>query len=57
MPRHTGAHGTELRRKFSESDKLLAIASWDSKATRDGMEGDHDVKIDEIIRSAAPLWR
>ncbi|KUJ83962.1 antibiotic biosynthesis monooxygenase [Microbulbifer flavimaris] len=55
IQKHHGALGTELRRKIGEPDKLLAIASWDSKADRDAMEASHDSKIDEIIRSAAPF--
>lgn len=55
IQQHPGARGTELRRKIGEPDKLLAIASWDSKADRDAMEAQHSQKIDEIIRSAAPF--
>jgi hypothetical protein len=55
IQKHAGARGTELRRKLGEPDKLLAIASWDSKADRDAMEAQHDAKIDAIIRSAAPF--
>nr|WP_255771904.1 antibiotic biosynthesis monooxygenase [Microbulbifer guangxiensis] len=55
IQQHPGARGTELRRKIGEPDKLLAIASWDSKSARDAMEAEHDPRIDEIIRSAAPF--
>ena len=55
IQQHPGARGTELRRKVGEPDKLLAIASWDSKADRDAMEAQHGPKIDEIIRRAAPF--
>jgi len=33
-----GARGTRLHRKIGDERKLLAIASWDSKAERDAME-------------------
>lgn len=50
-----GARGTALHRKIGDDRTLLAIASWDSKARRDAMEGAHDPVVDEIIRSAAPI--
>ncbi len=50
-----GARGTELHRKVGDSDTLIAIASWDSKEQRDAMEGKHDPRVAEIIRSAAPF--
>ena len=34
-----GARGTRLHRKIDEPDVLLAIASWDSKASRDAADG------------------
>lgn len=46
-----GARGTRLHRKIGEPDVLLAIASWDSKAARDAMEGKADARIAEIIRA------
>lgn len=46
-----GARGTCLHRKIGEPDVLLAIASWDSKAARDAMEGKADARIAEIIRA------
>ncbi|WP_193074384.1 antibiotic biosynthesis monooxygenase family protein [Pseudomonas sp. FME51] len=50
-----GARGTELHRKIDDSDTLIAIASWDSKAQRDAMEGRHDPTVAAIIKSAAPF--
>lgn len=50
-----GARGTELHRKIGDPTRLIAIASWDSKAQRDAMEKKHNPKIDEIIRSQAPF--
>ncbi|WP_285275045.1 antibiotic biosynthesis monooxygenase family protein [Halopseudomonas bauzanensis] len=50
-----GARGTELHRKIGDPDRLIAIASWDSKAQRDAMEGQHDPTVAAIIKSAAPF--
>ena len=50
-----GALGTELHRKIGAPDKLIAIAHWESKAQRDAMEAEHDPRIAEIIKSAAPF--
>ncbi|MDX1594065.1 MAG: antibiotic biosynthesis monooxygenase, partial [Gammaproteobacteria bacterium] len=49
-----GALGTELHRKIGEDGVLLAIARWESKASRDAMEAGHDPRIDRIIQEAAP---
>lgn len=49
-----GARGTELHRKIGDPTTLIAIAHWDSKASRDAMEAQHDPVVKEIIRSAAP---
>ncbi|WP_192036245.1 antibiotic biosynthesis monooxygenase family protein [Halomonas sp. YLGW01] len=49
-----GARGTELHRKIGDPDTLIAIARWDSKASRDAMEAEHPPAIDAIIQSAAP---
>ncbi|WP_304525009.1 antibiotic biosynthesis monooxygenase [Halomonas sp. I5-271120] len=49
-----GARGTELHRKIGDPDTLIAIARWDSKASRDAMEAEHPPTIDAIIKSAAP---
>lgn len=50
-----GARGTELHRKMDDPNKLIAIAHWDSKASRDAMEGQHNPEVAEIIKSAAPF--
>jgi hypothetical protein len=50
-----GARGTKLHRKIGDDNTLLAIASWDSKHSRDAMEGKHDATVSAIIRSAAPF--
>ncbi|MEO8431474.1 MAG: antibiotic biosynthesis monooxygenase [Acidobacteriota bacterium] len=38
IQRAPGARGTRLHRKIDEPNTLLAIASWDSKASRDASE-------------------
>ena len=50
-----GARGTELHRKIGEPNKLIAIASWDSKVDRDAMDARKDPRIAGIIKSAAPF--
>ena len=50
-----GARGTELHRSIDDPRKLIAIASWDSKADRDAMESQPNEEIRAIIRSAAPF--
>lgn len=50
-----GARGTELHRKIDDPKVLIAIASWDTKADRDAMEGQHNPEVARIIRSAAPF--
>lgn len=55
IQRAPGARGTELHRKIGDPDTLIAIAHWDSKASRDAMEAQPDPEIAEIIRSAAPF--
>lgn len=54
IQRAPGARGTELHRKIDDPGVLIAIASWDSKAERDAMEGQHDPTLAAIIGSAAP---
>lgn len=49
-----GARGTELHRKIGDPNTLIAIAYWDSKASRDAMEAQHNPTVKAIIRSAAP---
>jgi heme-degrading monooxygenase HmoA len=55
IQRAPGALGTELHRKIGDSRTLIAIAHWDSKASRDAAESRHDDRVAEIIRSAAPF--
>ena len=48
-----GARGTRLHRKIGETNKLLAIASWDSKADRDAMEANPCEEVLRIIAGQA----
>lgn len=49
----SGALGTRLHRKIGEPDKLLAIASWDSKEARDAMESNPSAEVQRIIAEQA----
>jgi hypothetical protein len=49
-----GARGTRLHRDLNDPRRLLAIASWDSKADRDAMEADPPAEIAAIIASQTP---
>lgn len=53
IQRAPGARGTRLHRKIGEPDKLLAIASWDSKAARDAMESNPSDEVQRIIAAQA----
>ena len=53
IQRAAGARGTRLHRKIGDANSLLAIATWDSKASRDAMEANADARIREIIASQA----
>lgn len=55
IQRAPGARGTELHRRIGDPRTLIAIAHWDSKASRDAAESRHDPAVAEIIRSAAPF--
>ncbi|WP_116364490.1 antibiotic biosynthesis monooxygenase family protein [Parahaliea mediterranea] len=50
-----GAQGTRLHRKIGEPDVLLAIATWESKAQRDAMEGKPSQQVKDIIAAEAPF--
>jgi hypothetical protein len=49
IQRAPGARGTRLHRKIGDPNVLLAIASWDSKAMRDAMEGNAPADVKRII--------
>lgn len=53
LQRAPGARGTRLHRRIGDPNVLLAIASWDSKASRDAMEGRRDPTVRAIIEEAA----
>ena len=48
-----GARGTRLHRKIGDDHRLLAIASWNSKAQRDAMEASPTDEVRRIIREQA----
>ncbi|MFV8819384.1 antibiotic biosynthesis monooxygenase family protein [Haliea sp. E17] len=48
-----GAMGTRLHRKIGQPDTLLAIATWESKARRDAMEGTPSEEVQRIIAEQA----
>ncbi len=53
IQRAPGARGTRLHRKIGDDHKLLAIASWDSKAQRDAMEANPAAEVQRIIAEQA----
>ncbi|QIB64159.1 antibiotic biosynthesis monooxygenase family protein [Kineobactrum salinum] len=54
IQRAPGARGTRLHRRIGDPERLLAIATWDSKAARDEMEGNAPEEVAAIIAEAAP---
>jgi hypothetical protein len=53
LQRSPGAQGTRLHRKIGDPHRLLAIASWDAKASRDAMEQRRDPVVRSILTEAA----
>ena len=53
IQRAPGARGTRLHRKIGDERTLLAIASWDSKASRDAMEANPSGEVRRIIAEQA----
>jgi heme-degrading monooxygenase HmoA len=51
IQRASGARGTRLHRKIGDPNVLIAIAEWDTKASRDAVQGALPA-ADEIIRAA-----
>jgi|TARA_R100000005_G_C4983629_1_gene192587 heme-degrading monooxygenase HmoA len=49
-----GAQGTRLHRKIGDPTRLLAIATWESKAARDAMEARLPDRVLEIIAEQTP---
>lgn len=55
IQRAPGARGTRLHRKIGDSRSALAIATWDSKASRDAMEVNPPAEIRAIIDKQMPF--
>lgn len=53
IQRAPGARGTRLHRRIGDDHRLLAIASWDSKAQRDAMETNPSAEVQRIIAEQA----
>ncbi|NCF24103.1 MAG: antibiotic biosynthesis monooxygenase [Gammaproteobacteria bacterium] len=53
IQRAPGARGTRLHRRIGDDHRLLAIASWDSKAQRDAMEANPSAEVQRIIAEQA----
>ena len=53
IQRAPGARGTRLHRRIGDDRKLLAIASWDSKESRDAMEANPSAEVRRIIAEQA----
>jgi heme-degrading monooxygenase HmoA len=53
IQRAPGARGTRLHRRIGDARKLLAIASWDSKESRDAMEANPSDEVRRIIAEQA----
>lgn len=51
IQRAPGAQGTRLHRKIGDPSRLLAIATWESKAARDTVEDAEAQRIADIIES------
>jgi len=55
IQRSPGARGTRLHRSVDDPSRLIAIASWDSKADRDRSAAIVDDAAKDIIASQAPF--
>ncbi|MEQ9462405.1 MAG: antibiotic biosynthesis monooxygenase [Haliea sp.] len=55
IQRAPGARGTRLHRKIGDPSRLLAIATWESKAARDAMESRLPDRVQEIIAEQIPF--
>lgn len=49
MQRTSGARGTRLHRDLNDPTRLLAIASWESKAARDLKDDSRDARVRQIL--------
>ena len=48
-----GARGTRLHRRIGSPDRLIAIASWESKSARDAAEAQRDPRVQAILDAEA----
>ena len=55
IQRLPGALGTRLHRKMGCSDKLLAIAVWETKKARDAATKNPTPEVERIILSQTPF--
>ncbi len=55
IQRSAGARGTRLHRCLNDDSRLIAIASWDSKADREASAAVLDDTVKDIIASQAPF--
>ena len=55
IQRSPGARGTRLHRNVDDPSRLIAIASWESKADRDRSAAVDDDEVRKIIASQAPF--
>jgi hypothetical protein len=53
LQRAPGARGTHLHRKINDATRLLAIASWGSKAARDAMDARRDAAVHALLKEAS----
>lgn len=53
IQRTPGARGTYLHRKVDDPDCVLAIAHWDSKASRDAKDDRRDETVRKILEKHA----
>ncbi|NLE46885.1 MAG: antibiotic biosynthesis monooxygenase [Sandaracinaceae bacterium] len=53
IQRAPGARGTRLHRAIGDPNRLLAIASWESKEARDAADRARDPRVDAIIKAEA----
>ncbi|HLZ98468.1 MAG TPA: antibiotic biosynthesis monooxygenase [Steroidobacteraceae bacterium] len=55
LQRAPGARGTRLHRQIGDPGRLLAIASWESKAARDAMEARRDETVRAILKETSAI--
>ena len=55
IQRSKGARGTRLHQHLDDANRLIAIASWDSRVDRDQSAANLDDTVRSIIESQAPF--